>query len=149
MCETTCSEEQGHSPSPDGYRRPTQCHWTAFIRKSFIDFEPPDHTRLRRLVKSAFSKRASESYRPRLAETADKLLNYALDKGSMDAVTGYATTIPLTMIAELMGVPAEDQDLLVEWSHAIVRLYDQACTDDEGTAAEEATVQFVEYVRAP
>jgi len=121
--------------------------WTRFIRESFIDFEPPDHTRLRRLVQSAFNRRASESYRPRLDEAATRLLDAALERGSMDAVADYAEPIPLAMIAELMGVPAVDQPLLVDWSHRIVRLYDQACTDEEGMLAEEATTQFVEYVR--
>lgn len=122
--------------------------WTYFIRESFIDFEPPRHTRLRRLVQSAFSKRASETYRAGLVETADSLLDRALETGSMEAVSQYATPIPLTMIAALMGVPTEDQHLLIDWSHAIVRLYDQACTPEEGAAAEEATVQFVAYVRS-
>lgn len=122
--------------------------WTAFIRESFIDFEPPDHTRLRRLVQSAFNRRASESYRPRLEATATRLLDDALERGQMEAVTEYAEPIPLAMIAELMGVPEADQPLLVDWSHKIVRLYDQACTEEEGDEAEEATAQFVEYVRA-
>jgi len=122
--------------------------WTAFIRESFIDFEPPHHTRLRRLVQSAFNRRASASYRPRLEATAARLLDDALERGQMDAVADYAEPIPLAMIAELMGVPATDQPLLVDWSHRIVRLYDQAYTDGEGDAAEEATVQFVEYMRA-
>jgi cytochrome P450 len=122
--------------------------WTAFIRESFIDFEPPDHTRLRRLVQSAFNRRASESYRPRLEATATRLLDEALERGEMDAVADYAEPIPLAMIAELMGVPETDQSLLVNWSHRIVRLYDQACTDEEGDEAEEATAQFAEYTRA-
>lgn len=123
-------------------------NWTTYIRESFIDLEPPRHTRLRRLVHSAFSKRAAESYRPRLQETAERLLDRALEEGRLEAVGGYATPIPLTMIAALMGVPAADQDLLVGWSRAIVRLYDQACTPEEGTAAELATIQFVDYVRS-
>jgi unspecific monooxygenase len=123
-------------------------NWTYFIRESFIDFEPPRHTRLRRLVQSAFTKRAAESYRPHLQETAERLLDRALRVGHLEAVGGYATPIPLTMIAALMGVPAEDQDLLVAWSHAIVRLYDQACTGEEGAAAEQATIEFVDYVRS-
>ena len=122
--------------------------WTAFIRESFIDFEPPDHTRLRRLVQSAFNRRASESYRPRLEATATRLLDGASERGEMDAVADYAEPIPLAMIAELMGVPASDQPLLVDWSHSIVRLYDQACTDEEGAKAEEATAQFADYMRA-
>ncbi len=122
--------------------------WTAFIRESFIDFEPPDHTRLRRLVQSAFNRRASESYRPRLEATATRLLDEALERGEMDGVADYAEPIPLAMIADLMGVPETDQPLLVDWSHKIVRPYDQACTDEEGEEAEEATAQFVEYMRA-
>jgi len=121
--------------------------WVQYIREAFIDFEPPDHTRLRRLVQSAFTKRASESYRPRLAAEAENLLDRALEEGRMDAVEDYATPIPLTMIADLMGVPSSDQQQLVDWSHAIVRLYDQACTPEEGDAAEQATLDFVDYVR--
>jgi cytochrome P450 len=125
----------------------TYPNWTQYIRESFIDFEPPDHTRLRRLVQHAFSRRASESYRSRLVATAEALLDAALERGEMDAVADYATPIPLAMISDLMGIPEPDQPQLVEWSSAIVRLYDQACTPEEGAAAEQATIEFVEYVR--
>jgi cytochrome P450 len=123
-------------------------NWTYFIRESFIDFEPPRHTRLRRLVQSAFSKRAAESYRQRLQEVARSLLDQAREEGRMEAIAGYATPLPLTMIAALMGVPEADQDELVHWSHAIVRLYDQACTSAEGEEAERATIDFVAYTRS-
>jgi len=122
-------------------------NWVRYIRESFIDFEPPAHTRLRRLVQFAFSRRASESYRSRLESTAERLLDQALDKGTMEAVAEYATPIPLAMISDLMGIPAEDQHQLVDWSAAIVRLYDQACTPEEGALGESATVEFVDYVR--
>lgn len=122
--------------------------WTKFIRGTFMDMEPPDHTRLRRLVQAAFSRRASESYRHRLETTADALVDRALEKGTIDAVADYATPIPLAMIGELMGVPASDQMQLVDWSTAIVRLFDQQTTPEEGEAAETATREFVDYLTA-
>lgn len=134
---------------PDVYERiypsryPT---WTRLIRDSFIDLEPPRHTRIRRLVQWAFSRRASESYRARMQETADRLLDRALEEGRMEAISDFATPIPLTMIAELLGIPGGDQPRLVAWSHAIVRLFDQGCTEAEAEEAERATREFAEYV---
>lgn len=122
-------------------------NWTRFIRDSFIDLEPPRHTRIRRLVQWAFSRRASESYRERMQATADRLLQRALDEGRMEAIADYATPIPLTMIAELLGIPEPDQPQLLAWSHAIVRLFDQGCTPSEAERAEAATVEFADYVR--
>lgn len=120
--------------------------WTKLVRGSFIDLEPPAHTRIRRLVQNAFGKRASESYRARLVATADRALDVALAKGSMEVIADYATPIPLTMIADLLGVPAADQPQLVTWSHAIVRVFDEACTEAEGDAAERAIIAFAGYV---
>lgn len=121
--------------------------WTFYTRDSFIDLEPPAHTRIRRLVQHAFTRRASNSYRPRLEAAAAALIDQALDKGGMEAISEYATPIPLTMISELMGIPAEDQPALVEWSHAMVRVFDKACTPEEGQRAEQATIDFADYIR--
>jgi cytochrome P450 len=120
--------------------------WTRLIRDSFIDLEPPRHTRIRRLVQHAFTRRASETYRARIVETANAALDRALGQGSMEAIADFATPIPLTMIAELLGVPSADQPQLVEWSHAAVRLFDEACTPEEGARAEQAMIDFSGYV---
>jgi cytochrome P450 len=121
--------------------------WTKFIRGSFIDLEPPRHTRIRRLVQWAFTRRASESYRQRLTTTADRVVEEALGKGGMEAIADFATPIPLTMIAELLGVPATDQKQLVAWSHAIVRVFDEGHSLEEGMAGELAVKDFAAYVR--
>ena len=84
------------------------------MRDSFIDLEPPAHTRIHRLVQWAFTRKASESYRPRLEEVAERSIDEALERGSMEAIADFATPIPLTMIAELLGIPREDQPMLVE-----------------------------------
>lgn len=134
---------------PDLYHRiypsrwPT---WTRYIRESFIDLEPPRHTRLRSLVSKAFTKRSSEAFRSRLEKAADRVLDQALETGSLDVIEDFATPIPVAMIAELMGVPAEDHEQLLAWSHSIVKVFDQSVTEDEGVAAEAATRDFVAYL---
>lgn len=121
--------------------------WTKYIRGSFIDLEPPRHTRIRRLVQWAFTRRASESYRQRLVTAADNIVEEALVKGRMEAIADFATPIPLAMIAELLGVPAADQNQLVAWSHAIVRVFDEGHSPEEGMAGEAAVKDFANYVR--
>ncbi|MDP9494997.1 MAG: cytochrome P450 [Actinomycetota bacterium] len=134
---------------PDLYRRiypPQLPMWTRYIRESFIDLEPPRHTRLRRLVSKAFTRRSSEMFRPRLEEAADRILDQVLEAGSMEAISQFAAPIPLAMIAELMGIPSEDHSKLLDWSHAIVKVFDQNVTVAEGVVADRATTDFVEYL---
>ncbi|HJR86749.1 MAG TPA: cytochrome P450 [Acidimicrobiia bacterium] len=121
--------------------------WNRYIRGSFIDLEPPRHTRLRRLVQWAFTRRSTETYRPRLEATAAAALETAIERGAMEAIAEYATPIPLVMIADLLGIPQEEQPQLVSWSHDIVRVFDQGCTAEEGARAEQAVSAFVEYIR--
>lgn len=131
------------------YRRiypPQWPTWTVYIRESFIDLEPPRHTRLRKLVSTAFTRRSSEAFRPRIEKAADALLDRALDRGTMEVISEYATPIPVTMIADLMGIPAKDHSLLLDWSHAIVKVFDERVTDEEGEAAEQAIKEFIAYL---
>jgi cytochrome P450 len=121
-------------------------NWTRLIRGSFIDLEPPDHTRLRRLVQAAFSRRSAESYRPQIRRLARQLLDAAGEQGEVEAIAGYATPIPLAMIASMLAIPEADRLQLVAWSHAIVRVFDQRCTEDEGRQAEKAVVEFEQYL---
>lgn len=120
--------------------------WTRFIRGSFIDLEPPRHTRIRRLVQGAFTKRSVESYRPQIESLASSLMDRALDSGEMEAIADYATPIPLAMVASMLGVPAQDQRQLVAWSHAIVRVFDKLCAPQEAMAAETAVIDFADYL---
>lgn len=134
---------------PDLYRRiypPQWPTWARYIRESFIDLEPPRHTRLRRLVSQAFTRRSSEIFRGQLESAADRVLQPALEQGRIEAIDDLATPIPLAMIAELMGIGADDQPRLVEWSHAIVKVFDQGVTPEEGDAAEKATADFVGFL---
>ena len=97
-------------------------------------------------MSKAFTRRSSEVFRPRLEEAADRILDQVLDEGSMEAISQFAAPIPVAMIAELMGIPAEDHSKLLDWSHAIVKVFDQNVTEAEGAAADRATTDFVEYL---
>jgi cytochrome P450 len=78
--------------------------------------DPPTHTRLRKLVKRAFTPRAIEAWRPQIESVTHALLDRVADRGEMDLVSDLARPVPATLICELLGVPSEDQDAFTEWT---------------------------------
>jgi cytochrome P450 len=83
---------------------------------NFLFADPPDHERLRALVSKAFTPRLIEQMRGRVQEVADALLDTVQDRGEMDLIDDYAYPLPITVIAELLGVPAEDRYKFREWA---------------------------------
>jgi cytochrome P450 len=86
----------------------------AFARHMLV-VDPPDHTRLRRLVASAFSVRRIEALQPRIQAIVDDLLDRIADRGAdtvVDLVSSFAFPLPFTVICELLGVPEEERDAL-------------------------------------
>src|SRR5918995_5884150 len=99
-------EEMGRPPDPD--------HLAAFwklIRDGMLDREPPDHTRLRRLVSKAFTPRMVEQLRPRIEAIADRLVDRLLDAGGGDLVAEVAEPLSVAVISDLLGVPEADRPL--------------------------------------
>src|SRR5918992_2153170 len=90
------------------------------LSRNMLDTDPPDQERLRALVSKAFTPRLIERMRPRVQAIADVLLDAVEDRGEMDLIDDYAFPLPITVIAELLGVPAEDRDSFREWSDAAV-----------------------------
>ena len=119
---------------------------------SLLENEPPTHTRLRRLVAGAFGRGHVERLRPRIAELADRLADGVADAGAdgspVDLIKHYAEPLPVQVIAELLGVPEADWQLLRPWSNAIVKMYEYAVSPDQRMAAETAAREFVEYLRS-
>ena len=83
--------------------------------------DPPDHTRLRKLVQKAFSPRLVQSMRPRIRAIADALLDAVQDQGGMELIADYAYPLPLQVITELLGIPAEDREQFLKWTRVFAQ----------------------------
>ena len=90
------------------------------IDNHMLNRDGEDHRRLRRLVTKAFTPKVVERLRPRIQAIADELIDAVETRGSMDLSAEYAFPLPITVIAELLGVPASDQHRFEEWSNAII-----------------------------
>ena len=80
-----------------------------------LQSDPPDHTRLRALVRMAFTPRVIEGLRGRIHEVVNSMLDELLPAGHMDVIKDFAHVLPLTVICELMGIPPEDRGVFFEW----------------------------------
>jgi cytochrome P450 len=90
--------------------------------RSFLGLNPPDHTRMRRLVSTAFTPRRVEELAPRIEQLTNELLAVArTEDRPVDLIEALASPLPLILISELLGVPLQDRDRLVAWSHAQAR----------------------------
>jgi cytochrome P450 len=121
-------------------------------RNAILEMEPPDHTRLRRLISTAFARGHVERLRPWVEELARQLVDGLVERSdgteAVDVLTGMAQELPVAVIAELLGVPAADRPLLRPWSNAIVKMYEYGRTTEIESAAETAAAEFVAYLRA-
>jgi cytochrome P450 len=92
------------------------------LSRNMLDIDEPDHRRLRNLVQKAFTPRIVEELRPRIAEIAARLLNDAQERrrNEIDLIADYASPIPVTVIAEMLGVQESDRKKFRQWSEHIV-----------------------------
>ena len=90
------------------------------LERTMLDLDSPDHTRLRALVQKAFTPRVIEQMRSRVQTLANELLDAVTRKGEMDLIRDYALPLPMTLITEILGVPASDRDKFHQWSKSIV-----------------------------
>ncbi|WP_233520366.1 cytochrome P450 [Prauserella sp. PE36] len=110
--ETHLSEEKraARAPTFEVLR-----HWMVFL-------DPPEHTRLRKLVMPAFSPKRVATWRPRVEQVVQETLAGLRDRERFDFVADFAYPIPAIVVAELIGVPAQDRDLFKKWSDDILTL---------------------------
>jgi cytochrome P450 len=88
---------------------------------SMLDRDPPDHTRLRRLVSKAFTPRAIQALRPRITALVDGMLDNMAAQGSVDLVDALAFPLPFRVIAEMLGTPPADHDRIRHLTGTVVR----------------------------
>jgi cytochrome P450 len=140
---TTTHAEMGH-PDPPAWHEP---FWE-LINAGILDMEPPDHTRVRRLVAKAFTPRFVEGLRPRVQAIMDGLADAVSGAGEFDLLPTIAEPLPVTVIAEMLGVPESDRHLLRPWSADICKMYELNPSTEMQRDAVRASIEFSEYLRA-
>jgi cytochrome P450 len=135
-------EEMGRPPDPE-YLAP---FWH-LIRNGMLDREPPDHTRLRRLVSAAFTPRRVAALQPTVERLAGELAAAFVARGGGDLIADVAEPLPVTVIAELLGVPEADRPLLRPWSADICGMYELNPSREAADTAVRACVEFSDYLR--
>jgi unspecific monooxygenase len=115
-------------------------------RNQMMENEPPEHTRLRRPVASAFARGHVERLRPRVRALANQLLD-EVEGEDFDLIGAYAEPLPVLVIAELLGVPASYAHSLRDWSQAIVKMYEPAPSQAVVDNAVSGATDFAGLVR--
>ncbi|MEX0307006.1 MAG: cytochrome P450 [Ruegeria sp.] len=123
--------------------------WLAVESHSMLELEPPRHTRLRSLVLRAFTSRAIAALAPSIEQLCRELIA-ELPSGPFDLLQAYCTRVPVITICRLLGVPEQMAPQLLQWSHAMVAMYQASRTrqteDDAIQATEEFTAFLQDYI---
>jgi hypothetical protein len=122
----------------------------SWLALSMLFRDPPDHTRLRALVGKAFTPRVVETLRPRVQTIVDRLLDRAAGAGRMEVIADLAYPLPVTVISELLGVPATEADVVRGWSLDLARALDAIALPVDPEVIERgrrATGDMVDYFR--
>ncbi len=127
--------------------KPHLSDFDAVEAHSLLGLEPPAHTRLRTLVNRAFVSRQIEQLRPGIASLCHTLIDGFEGAGEVELLKAYAEVIPVTIIARMLGIPVEMGDKLLEWSHAMVRMYVFNPPYEHEIAANRASAEFADYLR--
>ncbi|MEW2129001.1 cytochrome P450 [Streptomyces sp. NPDC005435] len=112
-----------------------------------LDLEPPDHTRIRRLVAKAFTPRTVERLRGYVEGLADRLVARLVAAGGGDLVAEVAEPLPVAVIAEMLGIPEGDRGPLRPWSADICGMYELNPSPETAARAVRASQEFSAYLR--
>ncbi len=115
-------------------------------RWSLLWLEPPEHTRIRKLVAAAFTPRSVESLRGPAEQLAHELLAPWVERGRMELLHDYAQPYSIAVICRMLGVPTDRGRDLLDWSHAMVKMYEFDTSEEQAEAATHAAADFRDYV---
>lgn len=136
--------EKHLSPEQRAERQPTLDvlrHWMVFL-------DPPEHTRLRKMVMPAFSPKAVAKMRPRVEQVVQETLEELGAATSFDFIKDFAYPIPAIVVAELIGVPAADRDMFKKWSDDILTLvFGAQGQEDRRELAQQGLIELTDYLR--
>ncbi|MET9912093.1 cytochrome P450 [Streptomyces sp. NPDC006476] len=135
-------EDFGRTPPP-----PEHEPFHTLNDHGMLDLEPPDHTRIRRLVSKAFTPRTVEQLKPYVSELAGDLVERLVEKGGGDLLTDVAEPLPVAVIAQMLGIPEADRAPLRPWSADICGMYELNPSEETARRAVQASVEFSDYLR--
>lgn len=140
-------EKPAGAADDQGYRgdRSHLSHFDGIEANSMLELEPPAHTRLRTLVNRAFVSRQVERLKPRIEKLANELVDGFGTE--VDLLPAFASPLPITIIAEMLGVPVEMGPQLLDWSHKMVAMYMHGRTRETEDAADRAAREFSDFLR--
>ena len=117
--------------------------------KWMLFLDPPQHSRLRKLLNKEFTPNMIQRLRPRIQQVVNALLDEACAKSEMEFMTEFANPLPVRVIAEMLGIPVEDQKDFQIWSDALADFFgNAAATVDTARRAQNSLVSLTEYFRA-
>ena len=114
--------------------------------KSILNLDPPDHTRLRRLVSKAFTPSAIERLRPRIQHLVDEVLDRAATRGGIELVDELAFPIPFQVISDLLDMPTDRADELRDWSQIITFSLEPTSTLEDLERVDQAFAELIPYM---
>ncbi|GGS85842.1 cytochrome P450 [Streptomyces chromofuscus] len=135
-------EDFGRTPPP-----PEHEPFHTLNDHGMLDLEPPDHTRIRRLVSKAFTPRTVERLKPYVEALAGDLVTALVEAGGGDLLTDVAEPLPVAVIAEMLGIPEADRAPLRPWSADICGMYELNPSQETAQKAVRASVEFSDYLR--
>ncbi|WFE36047.1 cytochrome P450 [Micromonospora sp. WMMD975] len=117
------------------------------LNRNMLNSDPPEHTRLRRVVSQAFAPRRIEALRPRVATIVDHLIDKMIPRGEADLMREFAIPLPMTVICELLGVPPADHDRVLDWTQ-VIRTSGSTSRPpaEERAAVQEAQLRLHHYL---
>jgi cytochrome P450 len=117
--------------------------------KWMLFLDPPQHSRLRKLLNKEFTPNMIQQLRPRIQQVVNALLDEVAGKSEMEFMTEFANPLPVRVIAEMLGIPVEDQRDFQIWSDDLADFFgNAAATVDTARRAQNSLVNLTEYFRA-
>ena len=145
MASVLPPEQLAEMPEPPEELKP--------LMKNILTVDPPEHTRLRKLVQPSFTASAIERLRPRIQQITDELLDAAEEAAAargesapdrnLELISQFAYPLPVTVICEMLGIPPEDRDQTRRWSENLL----SAQTPDRQEESRRNIAEFIDYLR--
>ncbi len=138
------THQPGYAPRsyPDGDPR------TRLPASDMLTLDPPDHTRLRRLVSRAFSPTSIAALEPWIRERASDLLNDVDTAAGFDLIDAFAMPLPIAVICRILGIPEADRAHFREWGHAVATTLEPTLNQTPEMRSRRAEVELTDYLRA-